>query len=511
MKKIIPSLLVIFAILQITGCFDNIEDEEEKTSFYPEKKFWAQNMVTNEYYQLNAEKLAENSRCVVWAEKGRGVTVATANNVANAYYNTIYPKMMNTFGYAIDDVDLGEVDIMEIAHWLATGNTSDARLTILLLDIKDGYKPGVNDSYVGGYFHSLQLFEDSHSNELDMIYLDIYPSVPGSLDSNGTLAHEMQHLMNFVSSFLCRFDDDEEEINFMDIWIDEGLSSAAEWLCTGQSKERLDHYNNDPSGLIAKGNSFYVWGNHEENPYAILDDYATVYLFFQYLRLQSGKPNDIYFDIITSDFSDYRAVITAENINIRHNDNWSLLLRDWYAANYMNEISGLYGYKNDTKLKNVKAKVFPTTDTSVNLYPGEGVYSKTMTTDTLPPSTNNIKYAGLVAYTPVDSGYVKGTWLTYNVNTNKEGPFETGKTTGNAPSASISMSSVRSSVQIDSKKFSGPYKVDASYFNRRNGNESIPNINIRNIINSNNSRSITNASKPLNFDISTLKRVIADE
>jgi len=504
MKKLasIPAVLAI--LLAITGCPDGGDGNTDSA-----RRFWAVNMATQAFYQLDAEILATNSICEVWAEKGSGVTAATANNVANAYY-TVYAKMMNTFGYTVNDVNLGIVNTMEIAHWLATGKTSGAKLTILLLDIKDGYATK-GDPYVGGYFQPLQLFEDAHSNKLDMIYVDTYPSVPGSQNSNETLAHEMQHLMNFVSSIVFRVDGNT--LNLTDTWVDEGLSAATEWVYSGQHPEvRWKNYNEDPSKLIAKGNSFYIWGNHDDNPLAILDDYATVYLFFQYLRLQSDGSDDIYFDIHTSGSSDYRAVTTATNINSNHKNNWPLLLRDWYAANYTNNTSGLYGYMNDPTLRNVKPKLFPTTATSVNLYPGEGVYSRTTASGTVPSDSGNIKYIALSSTgAPSSTTSANGARLTYNVNTDIKGTSESGSTTGIAPSVGFSIPAGSASVQIGSKEFSGPFQVDMGYFTRRNGNNDVPDIEIKRAFDPNNSRSITNPNNALKFDISTLERVHIDE
>jgi hypothetical protein len=526
MKRFSFILMILLALFVITGCpeDDDNKDDNKNTNGYttnPTRKFWAQNMITDTFYQITAEKLAENDKCVVWAEKGSGVTTATANSVAKEYSNTIYPKMMNTFGWQTNDPDLGLVNVMQIAHYFATRKTKGAKLTILLLDIKDGYTTQ-GDAYVGGYFYFMDLFEkdpnypDIKSNELDMIYMDTYPSVPGTKSSYETLAHEMQHLINFISSLLIRSSD---ELKLMEIWIDEGLSTAAEWVYSGEHPEdRWKYYNEDPSGLIKTGNNFYLWNNHKDNPLANLDDYATAYLFFQYLRLQSinDKTTDIYFDIATSEFPDYRAVITAEDINSIHKNNWSLLLRDWHAANHINSSTGRYCYKNDPVLKNVKAPMVPADTTTVNLYPGEGVYSKTTSAGTLPTASGNIKYAGLgtrlSSSIPSDIySTANGALLTYNVNTNKEGSYEAGSTTGIAPSVGISINSGNASVQMLSKNFSGPFKVDASYFIRKNGNKGVSDINIRSVINKNNGMNGNKNNNILKFDKSKIERVFINE
>jgi hypothetical protein len=509
MKKI-TSILITLIIFAITSCKESGDGITELAG-----NFWAQNMVTDAFYRVDAEKLAENSRCVVWAEKGSGVTAAMASTIANEYSSKIYVKMMNTFGYNINVTGVGIMNTMEYAHALATGKTSGAKLTILLLDIKDGYV-NKNDPYVGGYFNPLDFYKDEHSNSLDMIYIDTYPSVPGSTPSYETFAHEMQHLMNFVSSNLIRKAP-------MDTWIDEGLSSATEWLYSGLHPEvRWKNYINDPSGLIAKGNNFYVWDNHDENPLANIDDYSTVYLFFQWLRLQSVN-TDIYFNIHTSGFTNYKAVTDTEvkdgvsitKLGGTYNNNWPLILRDWHAANYTNATSGRYGYMNDTTLKTVKAPMVPGGTTSLKLFSGEGVYSKTSTAETVPGGSGNIRYAGLssTGADPSDStGFANGARLTYNVNTDiKDGVGATGNTTGIA-SVGISIpSGVSGSVQIGSNKFTGPFKVDASYFRKKNGNSDITYNEIRGLVGKTNGRSVNETNGTISFDVSKIERVFINE
>ena len=506
--------MTIFTVFAITGCNPNGEEGEKET-----RKFWAKNFKTDTYYQVNAEKFAENSRCVVWAEKGSGVDETTANNMATAY-NTVYAKMMSTFGWEIDDEELyrfgGEnlkkMDTMEVAHYIISANEGTAsKLTILLLDIKDNYS-STNKGYTAGYFHSLNFMKNDpnnskypllkYSNELDMIYVDINPGKPGSAESNRTLAHEMQHLMNFVSSQVIRDD-------IMDIWIDEGLSTAAEWLYDNP-EDRINWFNNNGNksmkGKINEGNNFYVWEND-------LDDYATAYIFFQYLRLQSKKPNDIYFDILTSESYDYKAVIKAESINSSHKNNWEKLLGDWFAANYINAPSGLYGYMDDDKLKNVKAPMYPKSTKTVNLFPGEGIYSKISgaSTTKVPDSSGKIRYKGFnFSGDPVASGgNASVARLTYNVEEDNTEISASGETTGVASSVDISMSVSSSSLQIASSNFLAPYVVDSGCFLRENRKHVRSADGIRSaVINDGENTGKSNIPK---VDRAKLKRVIVDE
>jgi hypothetical protein len=458
----------------------------------PPRKFWAQNLITDKFYQLDADLLAESDNCRVWAEKGAGISVATANSMAEAYEGKIRSKMLDTFAYKgqigyngtdlgpIDKIENGEVvanDTLELASVLT--NDDEKKLTILLLDIKDGAKQ--NEPYVAGYFWAGNFFGTNqvrNSNECSMIYVDTYPGVPGSEDSNQTVAHELQHLMTFVNHYISgKIKLSGGTGNLLDTWIDEGLSSAAEWLYLGkQVEDKVNWYNIDRSGLIKNGNNFFVWDNPEYsgNPNAILDEYSTVYLFFQWLRLQSGSAG-IYREITLSANYNHLAVTDAANkaMSGKGYDEWGTLLKTWLAANYINASSGPYGYRNDGVLKNVNAKTAPKNVTSVLLAPGEGVYSITNNYN-MPGNKQYVRYAGLdksgnVSDTETFSG---GALLTYNVNTNNDRYTpESGTTTGVAASYAEADATGRSALGLS---FSGPFAISAGDMLRRNGFEQKP-------------------------------------
>jgi len=464
MKK----LIVIVSSLLFFACFI-FEDDSVKTGI-----FWAQNLVDETFYKVDAQLLAENNLCYVWAEKGSGVTEKIAQGVADAYKNDIYNKMLNTFGYTVNvKYESGKIvkkNTIELINYFVKGDSEDGKLTILLMDIKDGYEKGVNDAYVAGYFWAGNLFENGSialggqpSNECDMIYVDTFPGVPGSKDSNETLAHELQHLMNFAGVVIWNR-------RQTDTWIDEGLSVTAEWVYgDGHSDQRLNCFNKDISGLIAKGNNFFVWDNRDkENQNAVLDDYSTAYLFFQWLGLQSKR--DIYWKISSSEDYDYNAVINAFNevtSGTQYSD-WEPMLKDWLAANYFKSSSGRYGYGNDTVLNKIKTHYAPGGSPSIDLFPGEGVYSNVNTSTTIPTKAGNINYAGLNGSSPTSSGSIPngGALLTYNANTKVDGNTEPGTITGAAPpAASASVLSGGRSIGVRA----GPFPISAGDMLRRKG------------------------------------------
>jgi hypothetical protein len=449
-------------------------------------QFWARDFRRNENYRVTAELLAQGIYCNVWVEQRSGINESQAQQLAAVFDNVIYERLINTFGIEINVHGVGMMNTMEYADWLGNG---DGKLCILLLDIRDNFQIGVNESYIAGYFWAGDFMDVPGSNLRDMIYIDTNPGMEGTRieEAYKTLAHEMQHLMNFVTSVEKRFQT-EGEIRYiysMDTWIDEGLSSAAEWIYANEHlQNRVDWFiqsgrGNNIRGLIDQGNNFFVWGNREdESQYAILDDYSTVYLFFQWLRLQAGDNSDIYRRIISSSYYDHRAVTTVmgEIVPGFNFSQWNVLLQTWLAANYINAESGHYGYMNDPVLKNIKVPAPSDIQLIVSLAPGEGVYSLMPAGFIMPPVSRNIRYASL-SKTDQLVNFTAGegrTLLTYNANTyfnpitfNKGEPEE-GSTTG------IPLPASANRIQTGliygrslNESFTVPWRIDAGDFLRQ--------------------------------------------
>ena len=479
MKKYLVIILIVVFTLITISCEDflNSASEGKKKS----KNFWAWDYTKSPVasYSISAELLASNELCEVWVEKGSGVSAQQAKSVAEEYKNVVYVRMMKFLGWQTTD----GYNVMDIADLLGDGNE---KLIILLLDIKDGYETK-EDAYVAGYFYARNFIEAADSNLSDMIYMDTYPSKVGSEEFYSTLAHEMQHLINFVTTAMLRSEIDNNgyitELYFMDTWIDEGLSAAAEWVYLGKPDEnRIQWYNLDRTGLISEGDNFYVWDNHRDIPNAIINEYATVSLFFQWLRLQFK--DDIYYKILISEDSDYKAVEKA--VKETHSYNWSELIGTWHAANFVNNASSIYGYKDDSLLKKVKANYIDNKTTSWPLYPGEAVYSYSSAGRTLPANSQHIRYSGMSTTSVLSNVPAGGALLAYNIDTGygadgKSPAVGSGTTTGNTPpkKSILNQESSADSRALGANVSAGSNRIDAGDIIRRNG-----------VVHSNSSRSI---------------------
>lgn len=352
---------------------------------------------SNQTYITETTKLAESAHSIVYAENNSGVSVSTAQAVANEF-ESIYTLIRDNFGLE-SDVD---------------GN---GKIILLLLDIQDGFTG--TGGYVAGYFDAYHLFDATASNKKDMLFLDTNPLVVGSSQFYATLAHEFQHLVNFNENYM-RYGTEQH------LWINEGLSSAAEYLYRDDhDNSRISYLDSDSNNTFVNGNNFYVWSGNEND---VLMDYSTVYTFFQWLRLHSGNGSGIYKNIMDSSSMDYNAVVGAVNSNISllSSADWPRILSSWYLSLYIQDSSSIYGFKNDFSL----TANLDSSGSSESLFPGEGVVDRLANDNSgnfvpsNPPA--NSYYVGFSANGDVDfdssGGYDGQYLLVLNSSTNISDP-----------------------------------------------------------------------------------------
>jgi hypothetical protein len=404
------------------------EEEEQisliNTNVGTTKNFWALNIGTNYYYYLNAVLLAESDDCLVYAESNAAgqavIETARAEAIAREYSKNIEPKITGAFG--------------EIYHI-----TAENKVTFLLLDIKDGYNPASGGGYVAGYFTTDDMERSNFSNKRDMLYIDTNPGLMDMDVLYSTIAHELQHLINYSNSIL-------KNRNEQDLWINEGLSTAAEYIYGGDPADRVTMYNEDYGGTIAYGNNFFVWYGIWELDSSIGDslaNYSTAYLFFQWLRLHANNGVGIYKEIINSQYTDYRAVtgtarnrIPALGLSGSSRSEWETLLRTWMLANAIQAPSGLFGYQDKigeiTRGNEERLKTTYFTGTARQeweFYPGEGIFTLVDTPPYEPPpgSGPHIRYVGfdgrgIDGTSPYEGQYL----LTFNANEDNTALYPSG-------------------------------------------------------------------------------------
>jgi hypothetical protein len=399
-------------------------DMELYAQWYPNPKgeiktFYAVT-TDNVWYMVGAEKLAENDVCIVYGDVNEAVSPEAAKAIADEYAAHIYPKITGVFG-----------DIMYMPN-------NSGKLFLFLLDIIDGYTG--SGGYVAGYFDSSHMYDSPNSNKASMLFMDVYPGAPSELtDFSTVIAHELQHLIHFSVSM------EQQQIPQKSLWINEGLSLAAEYIYGGEQASRLNYFNGKFGNVtvdttIPYGNNFFVWDGYWERNYGdYLADYSTAYLFFRWLGIQAGN-NNIYKNIVNSEYADYRAVTgPAKSIDPEFSD-WKTLLAAWMLANYYQQNAGLYGYKNQLPSRDnlpslTKWVVYNSGTSQPYFFPGEGVFSPIpLGPQALSYPAGNIHYIGLPNGTfSISSGslfgsgpYTGNTLLTFNGNADEYGDGESG-------------------------------------------------------------------------------------
>ena len=158
---------------------------------------------------------------------------------------------------------------------------NDARIVLLLLDIRDNFQPPTG-SFVAGYFTSVNQQVGNirdprwgvafQSNETEMVYIDVNPLDVTTNTAMGILAHEFQHLIHFA------YDPAEET------WVNEGAADFAMFLCGYAPTSHITQFEAEPSVSLVE------WPNGigSSGPY-----YGSAYLWMLYLYEQYGGLNTL--------------------------------------------------------------------------------------------------------------------------------------------------------------------------------------------------------------------------
>jgi len=267
-----------------------------------QETFWAYSWVTDGFYQVVATLEKIGIHCYIYVEDGQTVSSAVLNNLTNEFDTNIYPTDTSIFG-SEPDVD------------------GDPRITILLLDIKDGYDG--TGGFIAGYFHSRNEFNTTNSNLREMFYIDLDPGRPGSTQSFGTLAHEFQHMIHF-----------NQDVN-ESTWVNEGCSTLAEFLCGYGHDSNIGEFLDSPdNGLI-----------HWPLEGGELADYGQVYLFLYYLWEKYG--GNSFVTHLTQNQQNGTLGVNSSLAAKGYSDDFNTILPRWVVANYLDNTSiegGKYGY-----------------------------------------------------------------------------------------------------------------------------------------------------------------------
>lgn len=202
---------------------------------------------------------------------------------------------------------------------------NDPRIIILILNIRDGYTPG--GAYTAGYFYSYNQGNASNSNKAEVFYLDANPlnlkSDNGIYTGMGISAHEFQHMIHY------NYTPPSSQTFF-----NEAFSEIATYL-NGYGIRGTSRYANETNQYLLR------WRTGDD----VLIDYARAARYALYLSEQLTP--SVFKRYLQSGFRDFDGITNASLVlDPEGNRNFSLLLEDWFIANYLNDrgVNSRYGY-----------------------------------------------------------------------------------------------------------------------------------------------------------------------
>lgn len=309
----------------------NAKDQKQLNKVGSLKGFWVVNMETNKDYLIQAKLKYSSAHAEIWVHNDE-ITPTQAKRMGDEFDQTIYPLITENFSSS-SDVD---------------GND---KVAILIYDIKDGFSGA--GGYFAGYFYSRDLYNTSYSNLGEVFYIDTYPAMGMSRSTYdvskafGTIAHEFQHMVNYNQNVLVEGGD------YMDTWLDEALSMAAEQMYEGFPLiDRIGYY--EQSASIANGHSLLYWDDYGD----VYSNYSLSYLFGQYLRIQADQGEKIFKEIL-QDPSNIET--SLQNIIHRYIDPTKSLgefITDFRHALYVNDPTGLYGFESEAIFSEIESPLF---------------------------------------------------------------------------------------------------------------------------------------------------------
>ncbi|MGL6104921.1 immunoglobulin-like domain-containing protein [Romboutsia sp.] len=298
-----------------------------------DKSFYVYNFTDDENESINATLLYSGTKANVWVNDNQ-ISSSGAIKLGQEFDNNLYNKVANNFGKE-SDVD------------------GDGKVNILCYDIQDGFNG--SGGYIAGYFYGGDLYNIQYSNKSEIFYIDTYPAMSSNntydvdvTQCYSTLAHEFQHMINFNQTIFL-----ENTVSDMDVWLNEGMSMAAEQIYTQNSlTERIDYYNYAKS--IKNGHSVLYWDYYGDT----LSNYSLSYLFLQYFRIQVGQGDKIFSELQSLKNNNYKDIECLIQKYIDPNMTFGQFMTNFRVALLKNEATGKYGFKGETGFNKIEDCIY---------------------------------------------------------------------------------------------------------------------------------------------------------
>ena len=262
------------------------ENSETVYSVGDSLNFYAQNEDNTVNSTLAADSIckAVGKHCYVWYKAKSGITISDSKLKSLAdKFDGIYEKETYIFGSNIPEIEFDE--IIDVSN--------ETKINILVYDLFDDYettKKTLAGTY--GYFYQGDMFTnefissidtsgDYISNEKELIHIDSYFLIEDEERIISTLAHEFQHMLNFVNKSV-----NNSGRIASSTWFDEMMSMVCEDIMQtqlgisndGAPRSRMPTFN------IGYYLGFTEWYDGDDIYYS----YANAYAFGAFLLRNFG-------------------------------------------------------------------------------------------------------------------------------------------------------------------------------------------------------------------------------
>ena len=308
------------------------------------KKFYAVDFRNHTQYIVDATLRVVGKFCYIFVEDSqwqRTVTPLAVEKIRRAFDEST-PADANRGIYQIETAVFGNPPDID----------NNPRIYILLLDVRDFYNS--RGDYVAGYFspvnqqHGVIRDPNSgvsfHSNEIELLYIDTHPLQAETPEGIGVVAHEFQHLIHW--------NNDPNE----DIWVNEGCSDYAMFLCGYSVDVHLRPFEREPDTSLI---------NWPAGMQSQLAHYGAAYLWMLYLHEHYGGVRTI--ANLVRNPANSIASINSTLKSMGYTKSFSQIFSDWKIANYIDDINldnGIYGYQYANPRVTAEPRSYPIDSTN---------------------------------------------------------------------------------------------------------------------------------------------------
>ncbi|MCR5188112.1 MAG: hypothetical protein K6C97_04190 [Treponema sp.] len=273
--------------------------------------------------------------CYVWYKEKSGINVTDTQlkRLADTF-DAIYEKETYLFGENYDP---------NCHYTNMITCDEEQKVHLIVYDLYDDYS--VNQSGgVFGYFWSLDFFKNgtwgsfttSGSNECECLHLDSHFLAIAEGSMLSTIAHEFQHLLNFVNKGLKYSTSNNTSIRYSSTWFDEMMSMTCEDIMQTQL-DLEDRYS--PKNRLSTFNlnynlGFKTWREGDD----VYASYANAYAFGAYLVRNFGI--DFIKELAHNNYIDEEAITNALQAKAASIDTFDKALDNYY--NVVLNPSGTY-------------------------------------------------------------------------------------------------------------------------------------------------------------------------